>query len=149
MDYFKDNYFTDNIFNSDFILSGKNDKGNLLSLKSTDLYGNIDIYTNDTSLSLKVNNSSISFNDNDTNNDITFDLKEQVIKNTNSNVIKFTSPSSIGASDTKDIFNMNEGMWKSQYVFKYIDGNFVYPNIAFLDSTDYKIFEVEAIFSHC
>tara|TARA_Y100000389_G_C17471000_1_gene530851 strand:+ start:11648 stop:14983 length:3336 start_codon:yes stop_codon:yes gene_type:complete len=116
MDILKNKYNNDN-----YILIGENNEGNLLSLKSTNLSGNIDIYTDDTYLSLKVKNDSVIFYDNNTQNDITFDIHNQTISNTNSNIIDYSIHQDFAqATGNINPFNIQEtNLWKSYTLFKF------------------------------
>lgn len=106
-----------------FILVGENDEGNLLSLKSNKNEGKIDVRTINSELSLKFNDSKISFFDNNTYNNIEFDIKNQKILNINSNIYEFKQDSSFyaGIGFNEDVFDVNERIWKSDYAFKFQD----------------------------
>jgi hypothetical protein len=119
----------DNIVNNykdfNFILIGENEEGNLLSLKSKKNEGKIDVRTLNNDLSLKFNDSKISFFDNNTYNNIEFDIKNQKILNINSNVYEFELDISFspGLGFNENVFDFNEPIWKSEYAFIFQNNN--------------------------
>jgi hypothetical protein len=135
-DISKMEYIVNNYKDFNFILIGENEEGNLLSLKSKTNEGKIDVLTSNNDLSLKFNDSKISFFDNNTLNNIEFDIKNQQILNVNSNVYEFSIQRAFSQRQNADIFSENveenNKIWKSDYAFVFNDNNYSFPSIGYL-----------------
>lgn len=137
MDYLKNN------LNENYILIGENNEGKLLSLKSTNLYGNIDIYTQNTFLSLMINNSSVTFHDNNSENSFSFDIANQTIINNNSNNVNFIVSEFVGQTSTDSVFDYSDEILKSKEVFEFQNEDDIFAFV-----TETKILQYSLSFNH-